>query len=59
MANGGTRYQLHLVQSLIDNSSGTVTETQPKIEESLDLHKSTLLPLRAVCAWWQRKVHPH
>lgn len=47
VANGGTRYQLHLVQSLIDNSSGTVTETQPKIEESLDLHKSTLTAVKS------------
>lgn len=47
VANGGTRYQLHLVQSLIDNSSGTITETQPKIEESLDLHKSTLTAVKS------------
>lgn len=47
VANGGTRYQLHLVQSLIDNSSGTVNETQPKIEESLDLHKSTLTAVKS------------
>lgn len=47
VANGGTRYQLHLVQSLIDNSSGTVTETQPKVEESLDLHKSTLTAVKS------------
>ena len=47
VANGGTRYQLHLVQSLIDNSSGKVNETQPKIEESLDLHKSTLTAVKS------------
>lgn len=46
VANGGTRYQLHLVQSLI-NSSGTVTETQTKVEESLNLHKSTLTAVKS------------
>ena len=46
IANGGTRYQLHLVQSLI-NSSGTVTETQTKVEESLNLHKSTLTAVKS------------
>lgn len=47
LANGGTRYQLHLVQSLIDNSSGTVSETQTKIEESLDLKKSTVTTVKS------------
>lgn len=42
LANGGTRYQVHLVKSLIAASSGTVTEKEKSIEDTIVLSETTL-----------------
>ena len=42
LANGGTRYELHLVKSIIDTSSGIVNEKSIVEAESLDISETTL-----------------
>lgn len=42
VANGGTRYQMHFVKSLINNKTGSVNETGAKAEEVIELKDSTL-----------------
>lgn len=42
IANGGTRYQMHFVKSLINNKSGSVNETGANVVETIDLKDSTL-----------------
>lgn len=42
IANGGTRYQVHLVKSIISTSTGSVNEKAKSIEDTLDLSESTL-----------------
>lgn len=42
IANGGTRYELHLVKSIIDTSSGIVNEKSIVEAETLDLSQNTL-----------------
>ena len=42
IANGGTRYELHFVKSVISASTGVVNETSPSIADSLDLSENTL-----------------
>ncbi|MCM1285107.1 MAG: penicillin-binding transpeptidase domain-containing protein [Acetobacter sp.] len=42
IANGGTRYELHFVKSVIKSSSGIVDEKEVSIEESMDLSENTL-----------------
>lgn len=42
VANGGTRYQMHFVKSLINNKTGSVNETGAKVEEVIELKDSTL-----------------
>lgn len=47
LANGGTRYQVHLVKSIISAASGSVTEKDKSIEEALDLSQRTKDNVRA------------
>lgn len=42
LANGGTRYQVHLVKSIISSSTGSVTEKEKSIEDTLELSDTTL-----------------
>lgn len=42
LANGGTRYELHLVKSIIDTSSGIVNEKSIVEAETLDISETTL-----------------
>ena len=42
VANGGTRYQMHFVKSVIAGSTGVVSEKSITVAESLDLSKTTL-----------------
>lgn len=42
VANGGTRYQMHFVKSLINNKTGAVSDSGAKVEEVIDLQESTL-----------------
>lgn len=37
IANGGTRYQLHIVKSVEDDSGKIIKETQPQVIESIDI----------------------
>lgn len=40
LANGGTRYKLHLVDKITDNDGNTVQEFKPEILEQMNLNKS-------------------
>lgn len=42
IANGGTRYELHFVKSVISSSTGVVNEKSSVIAEELDLSENTL-----------------
>ncbi len=42
IANGGTRYEVHLVKSIISTSDAAVTQKEKSVEESLDLSENTL-----------------
>lgn len=42
LANGGTRYELHLVKSVIQASTGIVSEKGKTVADTLDLSKTTL-----------------
>lgn len=42
LANGGTRYEVHLVKSIIQTSSGIVNEKSKIVADTLDLSQSTL-----------------
>lgn len=42
LANGGTRYEVHLVKSIIQTSSGIVNERSKTVADTLDLSQSTL-----------------
>lgn len=42
VANGGTRYQMHFVKSVIAGSTGVVSEKSITVAETLDLSKTTL-----------------
>lgn len=42
LANGGTRYEVHLVKSIIQSSSGIVNEKSKTVADTLDLSQSTL-----------------
>ncbi|MDE5984077.1 MAG: hypothetical protein K2H13_02335 [Eubacterium sp.] len=42
LANGGTRYEVHLVKSIIQTSSGIVNEKSKTVADTLDLSQSTL-----------------
>ncbi|MCH5314716.1 MAG: hypothetical protein J1E81_02290 [Eubacterium sp.] len=42
IANGGTRYEMHFVKSVIKSSTGIVEEKSSIIEESLNLNANTL-----------------
>ena len=42
VANGGNRYEMHFVKSIITSSSGVVNEKSKSIEETLDLSQNTL-----------------
>lgn len=42
IANGGTRYEMHFVKSVISGSTGVVNEKSVVIAETLDLSQSTL-----------------
>jgi penicillin-binding protein 2 len=42
IANGGTRYELHFVKSVISASTGVVSEKNKTIAETLDLNQNTL-----------------
>lgn len=46
LANGGTRYQVHLVKSIISASTGTVAEKEKSIESTLELSNTTLKNVR-------------
>lgn len=37
IANGGTRYQLHLIKSIEDDAGRTITETNPEILDTINL----------------------
>lgn len=42
LANGGTRYQVHLVKSIISTSTGSVTEKEKSVEDTVELSETTL-----------------
>lgn len=42
LANGGTRYALHLVDSVTDVQGNVVEEFKPKVLDKIDISKSTL-----------------
>lgn len=42
LANGGTRYEVHLVKSIIQTSSGIVNEKSKIVADTLDLSQNTL-----------------
>ncbi len=42
LANGGTRYELHFVKSVISGTTGVVNETSPVIAENVELSENTL-----------------
>lgn len=42
IANGGTRYEMHFVKSVIKSSTGLVEEKEKTVAQSLDLSKNTL-----------------
>lgn len=42
LANGGTRYEVRLVKSVIDTSSGIVNEKSKTVADTLDISQSTL-----------------
>lgn len=42
IANGGTRYEMHFVKSVIKSSTGLVEENEKTVAQSLDLSKNTL-----------------
>lgn len=42
IANGGTRYQMHFVKSVITGSTGVVSEKSITVAETLDLSQTTL-----------------
>ena len=42
IANGGTRYEMHFVKSVISGSSGAVQDNNPIVAEELNLSNSTL-----------------
>lgn len=42
IANGGTRYEMHFVKSVINTSSGTVNEKSKTVADTVELSQSTL-----------------
>lgn len=42
LANGGTRYQVHLVKAIISTATGTVTEKEKTVEDTVVLSDTTL-----------------
>ncbi len=42
LANGGTRYEVHLVKSVIQASNGIVNEKSPVVADTIDLSSETL-----------------
>ena len=42
IANGGTRYELHFVKSIISSATGSVTDNSKNIAETVGLSKTTL-----------------
>lgn len=42
VANGGTRYELHFVKSIISSASGNVNEKTKSVAESVGLSQSTI-----------------
>ncbi len=42
IANGGTRYELHFVKSVISGTTAVVNETEPAVAQTVDLSQSTL-----------------
>lgn len=42
IANGGTRYEMHLVKSVIQASTGIVNEKSKTVSDTIDLSKNTL-----------------
>lgn len=42
IANGGTRYELHFVKTVISGNTGTVNETSSVVAETVELSDSTL-----------------
>lgn len=42
LANGGTRYEVHLVKSVIQASNGIVNEKSPVVADTIDLSSKTL-----------------
>lgn len=42
LANGGTRYKMHFVKSIISSSTGDVAEKQASIEGTVELSENTL-----------------
>lgn len=42
LANGGTRYELHFVKSVISGATGTVNEKSPVVSENINISKNTL-----------------
>ncbi len=42
LANGGTRYQMHFVKSIISASTGDVAETEAVVEDTVELSENTL-----------------
>lgn len=42
LANGGTRYQMHFVKSIISASTGDVAEKEAVIEDTVELSENTL-----------------
>lgn len=41
VANGGTRYEMHFVKSVISASTGAVSENSPTVADTVDLSQST------------------
>lgn len=42
IANGGTRYELHFVKSIISSATGSVTDNSKNVAETVGLSKTTL-----------------
>ena len=47
LANGGTRYQVHLVKSIISTATGSVAEKEKSVEDTLELSENTKENVRA------------
>lgn len=47
LANGGTRYQVHLVKSIISTATGSVAEKEKSVEDTLELSQNTKENVRA------------